>query len=484
MNRKEYLPNDEHDETLDVLNNSMGMKFAYFLLELFQSVQDKINGIKKQFIDLSVSSDDEDNDIIYDNTANHIITSSSSFQSLPIQNISSSYKIIHENVRSDNHTGSLSQIKSFSFPTYTISSYEDMKLDHVLYTNPHPPPNYRNLHNQLKLLKIFQRWKECIKSQILLRNILKEWKYYISHYKVYNQFQIQYNKIMNYHLIKKCFTKLKNNIIRYNNINNIINERNNIKMIKLMINILREWSYYSHKQAVLISLSLSFISYKYQKQIHSVLIEWYDLYKYQKKIRKYANRWKGVVKCKKLMVKYTKQLVLGQWKELYNKQIGDLIKKEKLFVMKKYYKNWKINHQKNKLVYVIMRICYKHIMKKEFRKLCFEWKYKQYIEFKKLQIYTIWKKMYVNTTKIQQLQENRDYKYMKQGMLGFKINRMINYHLKLKMFSNWINYHEYNKIKIDNYTKIDQFHQKYQLIASICQWKYYLESRKTYRKIV
>lgn len=201
-------------------------------------------------------------------------------------------------------------------------------------------------------------------------------------------------------------------------------------------------------------------------------------------IRTYANRWRGVIKYRKFNIKYIKRLIFNQWKEYYYQQIGNLIKKEKLFVSKKYFKIWKIQHQKNKLINVIMRIYYTHILKKSFRKLCFEWKYKQFEEFKKLQIYNIWKKMYIDTTKIRQIQENRNYNYLKQGMIGFKINKMINYHFKSKMFSNWINYHEYNKIKIDNYTKIDQFHQKYQIIRSICQWKYYLESKKTYQRIV
>lgn len=48
--------------------------------------------------------------------------------------------------------------------------------------------------------------------------------------------------------------RIKSNAIEYNNINNIITERNKMKMEKLMVKIIREWNCYSHKQNVYIIL--------------------------------------------------------------------------------------------------------------------------------------------------------------------------------------------------------------------------------------
>lgn len=44
--------------------------------------------------------------------------------------------------------------------------------------------------------------------------------------------------------------KMKNNVIEYNNIYYIITEKNNMKINKLMVKIIREWNYYSHKRNV------------------------------------------------------------------------------------------------------------------------------------------------------------------------------------------------------------------------------------------
>lgn len=116
---------------------------------------------------------DENTSIISENRSNDIITTATSMQSPSIKNASSNIKLFNKSIKFINDTTNVSQIKSFSQPTYSISSYSDMKLDHILYINPYPSPNYKNLHNQLKLLKIFQKWKEFIKAQNLLRNILR-----------------------------------------------------------------------------------------------------------------------------------------------------------------------------------------------------------------------------------------------------------------------------------------------------------------------
>lgn len=50
--------------------------------------------------------------------------------------------------------------------------------------------------------------------------------------------------------------KMKNNVIEYNNIYYIITEKNNMKINKLMVKIIRVWNYYSHKRNVNIFLLL------------------------------------------------------------------------------------------------------------------------------------------------------------------------------------------------------------------------------------
>lgn len=186
---------------------------------------------------------------------NYSNDSNSSNNSLSVKSIKSNNETLNSFINKTNYN----IIENKKDMQITLYNKNDYTVNDMLFINPYPSAKYRNLHNYLLLLKLFNNWRKFIKSENSTRIILHEWKNYSyrsSYYRklryiLYTSYKsyikrIIFNEWKSYYLrMKRVYNTIEMNKKYYNNhIIVLIIYYNRIKYFKIGKNIQLIIKYY------------------------------------------------------------------------------------------------------------------------------------------------------------------------------------------------------------------------------------------------